>query len=294
MATIITLGSLIDKTVEHYHKHFKELVGITLWLIVGASPFLFSGYIAPAGVDTTTPTNEILAYLGINLIGLVTTTLASLWIGACLILTIDARAKGATPDHVALGKQAWKFAPALFVFSILFSLTLILSVAVLFLPGILTLMVNQADGAAGAALGIGGVILLFGGFIAASYVLLRFSVELAFTQFAIVLEQPAKFSLRSMWSAVQSSRDMVRGSWWAVLIRLFVPGAIIGLIAIGVSIAMNFAMTILLAFASASFSALAIKLIAIVLTMSLFVVNALVMPLYSLATYYLYDSLKRS
>lgn len=294
MATIITLGSLIDKTVEHYHKHFKELVGITLWLIVGASPFLFSEYIAPAGVDTTTPTNEILAFFGSNIIGLITTTLASLWVSACLILTIDSRAKGATPDHVALGKQAWKFAPALFVFSALFSIVLIVSVVVLFLPGILVLMMNQADGAAGAALGISGVVLLFGGVIASFYVLLRFSVELAFPQFTIVLEQPTKFSLRSIWNAVRSSRDMVRGSWWAVLIRLFVPAAIVGLIVIGFSIATNFTVVILLAFASASFSALAIKLIAVVLAMSLFVVNALVFPLYALASYYLYDSLKRS
>lgn len=294
MAKIITLGLLIDKTVEHYHKHFKELVGITLWLIVGASPFLFSGYIAPAGVDTTTPTNEILMYLGINVVGLITTTLASLWIAACLMLTIDARAKGNTPNHVVLGKQAWKFAPSLFVFSTLFAIIMVLGATILFVPGIIALMANQADGATGAALGLGGVLLLFAGAVASLYFVIRYSIELAFTQFAIVLQQPAKFSFKSMWAAVQSSRESVRGSWWAVAIRLLVPNAIISLIVISITMGVNFAMTVIFTFAAASLSALAIKFIAILLTVSVFVVNALVMPLYSLATYYLYDSVKRS
>jgi hypothetical protein len=294
MANIITLGLLIDKTVEHYHKHFKELVGITLWLIVGASPFLFSGYIAPAGVDSTTPMNEIIVYLGINVLGLITTTLSSLWIAACLMLTINARAKGNTPNHEALGKQAWKFTPGLFVFGVLFAIVMVLGATVLFIPGIIALMANQADGAAGAALGIGGVLLLFAGAIASLYFVIRYSVELAFAQYAIVLEQPTKFSLKNMWSAVQSSRASVRGAWWAVAIRLLVPNAIISLIVISVTMGVNFAMTIIFTFAAASLSALAIKFIAILLTMSIFIVNALVMPLYSLATYYLYDSVKRT
>ncbi len=294
MAKIITLGLLIDKTVEHYHKHFKELVGITLWLIVGSAPFLFSGYIAPAGVDTTTPTKEILLYLGINVVGLITTTLASLWIAACLMLTIDARAKGDTPNHVVLGKHAWKFMPSLLVFSLLFALAMILGATVLFVPGIFALIANRADGAAGAALGIGGILLLFAGAIASLYFVIRYSVELAFAQYAIVLEQPAKFSLKTMWTAVQSSRASVQGSWWAVAIRLFVPNAIISLIVISITMGVNFAMTLMFTFAAASLSALAIKFVAILLTMSLFVVNALVMPLYSLATYYLYDSVKRT
>lgn len=294
MAKIITLGLLIDNTVEHYHKHFKELVGITLWLIVGASPFLFSGYLAPAGVSPTTPTNEILLYLGINVIGLVTTTLTSLWISACLMLTIDARAKGAAPNHVALGKQAWKFAPSLFVFSTLFAITMFIGAAILFIPGIIALMANGADGATGVALGIGGVLLLFAGAFASLYFVIRYSVELAFAQYALVLEQPAKFSLKNMWAAVQSSRASVRGSWWAVAIRLLVPNAIISLIVISITMGVNLAMTIIFTFAAASLSALAVKLIAILLTVSIFIVNALVMPLYSLATYYLYDSVKRT
>jgi len=128
----------------------------------------------------------------------------------------------------------------------------------------------------------------------ARYFIIRYSVELAFTQYALVLEQPAKFSLKNIWTAIQSSRAGVRGAWWAVAIRLFVPNAIISLIVVGISISVNFATTIVLSFAAASLSALAIKLIAIFLTMSLFIINALVMPLYALATYYLYDSVKRT
>lgn len=295
MAKLITLGSLIDKTVDHYHHNFKELVGITLWLIVGAAPFLFSGYIAPMGVDETTPMNELVAYLGINTVGLITTTIASFWIAACLILTIDARAKGNVPNHVALGKQSWKHIPGLIVLSIGIALAAAAATFVLIAPSFLVMFLNGAEGALGVAIGVIGVLLLFAGIIAAIYAVVRYGVELTFAQFFLVLEQgKTKFSLKNIWNAVKASHTAVQGSWWNVAIRLFVPNAIISLIVIAATMTINIATTVLVSFAAASLSSLAIKLIAIGLTLSIFIVNAVVMPLYSLATYYLYDSIKRS
>ncbi len=294
MAQLITLGSLIDRTVEHYRSHFKELIGITLWVIVAAAPFLLSGYIAPFGIDEFTPTNETIAYITTNVIGLITTTLASLWIAACLIYTIDARAKGSTPDHVALGKKSWKVIPSLFVLSALIAIVLIAAAVVMILPSILIMVFNSGTGTMGAVLGILGVLLLFAGFIGAVYTLVRYSIELAFAQYVLVLEgNVGKFSFAALRKAVQQSRTYVRGNWWAVAIRLFVPNAIISLIVIGFSLVLNISATIMLSFAAPALSALAIKLISIGLTLSLFILNAVVMPLYSLATYYLYDSVAK-
>lgn len=293
MAKLITLGSLIDTTVDHYRHHLKELVGVSLWVIVGAAPFLFSGYIAPAGVDTATPMSETIAYLILNCFGVVTAALASFWISANLILTIDARAKGNTPDHVVLGKKSWKFVPMLFVFSILLTAALFAVAILAFIPGLTVIFFTNGSGAGAAALGALGVFLLFAGFLSALYLIVRYAVEIAFTQYFIVLETGSKFSLRAMWNAVQSSRKAVRGSWWAVALRLFIPNAIISLIVTAIALATNFSVAILVSFAAASLSALAIKLIAVGMTFSVFIINALVLPLYSLTTYYLYDSVKR-
>ena len=263
-------------------------------MIVGAAPFLFSGYIAPAGVDSATPMNETIAYLILNTLGVITAAAASFWISANLMMTIDVRAKGGTPDHVALGKKSWKFLPSLLVFSLLFTLVICAIAILAFVPGFLAMFFNGASGATGAAIGALSIFLLFAGLIGALYLIIRIAVETAFAQYFIVLEEGPKFSLRGLWNAVQSSRAAVKGSWWGIAIRLFVPNAIISLIVTAVAIAVNFSVAILVSFAAASLSALAIKLIAVAMTFSVFVINAMVLPLYSLATYYLYDSVKRT
>lgn len=294
MAKLITLGSLIDKTVEHYHHHFKELIGITLWLVIGATPFLLSGYIAPVGVDSATPTSEANLYLAVNLLGLITTMVSSFWIAACLFYTIDARAKGQTPDHIALGKRSWRALPGLAALSLIIAVVAIVGAIVLTLPGFLVTMLNHADGAAGAALGILGVLLVFGGILGALYGVIRVGIEVSFAQPIFLLEGgQGKFSLPAIWKSFISSRSMVKGSWWAIAIRIFLPNAIISLIAVAITTGVNLTTTVLVSVAAASLSALAIKLIAVALTLSVFLMNALVMPLYSLSMYYLYDSAKR-
>ncbi len=294
MAKLITLGLLIDKTVEHYRLHVKELVGITLWLLVAAMPFLFSGYIAPFGIDEHSSTIDVITYISLSSVGLLTTTAASIWIGICLILTIDARAKGTTPNHVALGKRSWKFFLSFLVLSAAIAIGLSAISALFVVPGILVMMFNTASGAAGAAIGIAGVVLLFAGCAAALYTLIRYSVELAFAQYHLVLEsESTKFSFKNLLASARASRAYVKGSWWAIMFRLFIPNAIISLVVLGFTMTTNFATTILISFAAASLSPLAITLISLGLTLSVFIVNAFVMPLYSLATYYLYDSVAK-
>ncbi len=294
MPNLITLGSLIDHTVEHYRLHFKELIGISLWLVVAAMPFLFAGYLAPFGVDEYTPTNEVVTYLLVSFIGLVTVTLARLWTSVCLIFTIDARAKGSTPDHVALGKKSWKYLLSFFVLSICIALGLSLAAGLFLLPGLAITMLNHLPGAAGTALGIFGVIVLFAGILAAGYTLVKYSVELAFSQYFLLLEsENTRFSLKALRNALAASRKSVKGRWWAVALRLVVPSLIIGLIAYGITATTNLAATVLISFAAASLSPLAITLISVALTLSVFIVLAIIMPLYSLTTYYLYDSTRK-
>lgn len=294
MANLITLGSLIDRTVEHYRTHFKELIGISLWLVVAAMPFLFAGYLAPFGVDQYTPANEVITYLIISFIGLITITLARLWTSVCLIFTIDGRAKGATPDHVALGKKSWKYILSFFVLSTGIALALSIAAGLFLVPGIAIMMLNHLPGTAGAALGVVGVLLLFAGTLVAVYTLVKYSVELAFAQYFLLLDtESSRFSFKTLRAAIVASRSAVKGQWWAVALRLIVPSLIIGLIAYGITTSTNLAATVLISFAAASLSPLAITLISVALTLSVFIIVALIMPLYSLTTYYLYDSVSK-
>lgn len=306
MSKLITLGSIIDKTVDHYRHHGKELIGISLWLVVAATPFLFSGYIAPFGVDQNTPMSEILAYFGFNFLGLITSGLTSLWIASCLILTIDARAKEATINHTAFSKRAWRVLPALFILSTGIAIALSVIALACLLPGIIALLVSPANSGMGTAVGIAGVLLLFAGIIAGLYILIRYSVEFAFAQYSLVLEDgvqlPAKkgffpniirgisLIFKNVLRSLRASRAAVKGRWWSIALRFFIPNIIISLIVIGFVAGANITSALLLSFAAASLSPLAVTLVATALTLFTLIVNALTLPFYSLATYYLYDS----
>ncbi len=294
---MITLGSLIDRTVEHYHKHFRILAGISLWIVVAAMPFLFSSYIAPFGVDKTTPTRELIEFLSLNLLGLVTTTVAGFWITACLILTGEAQAKGITPDHTALGKQSWKIFPALCLLSFGIATVFVLVAIILMAPGFAMLWSSNAADSSGSMTMIIGGALFFIGMIIAALFLAKYSVEVAFAQYILILETTEKITPKNikkvLMNSIKTSRSMVRGHWWAIAFRLLIPAGIIGFIVYGATYLVNFIVSIGFSFSVGSISPLGITLISVASTIGILIINALIMPLYSLATYYLYDSITK-
>lgn len=296
MAQLITLGTIIDRTIEHYRHHVKELIGISLWIIVAASPFLLSGYISPLGVDENISFIETAAYIGMNILGFITTTLASLWITICLVYTIDARAQGTIPDHIAIGKKSWKMVPALLLLSLAIVSILVLAAIGVTIPGLLLTILNHSSGTIGAILGVLGVFLLFGGLLGSIYILARYSIELLFAQYVLLLEYGSeKFSLALLRQSVKKSQNYVRGQWWPVALRVIIPNIIISLIAFGITFILEVASTLLITLTAASLSPLALKLVFIGFIFGFFVLNAIIMPLYSLTTYYLYASVaKRS
>ncbi len=300
MAHLITLGALIDRTVEHYRLHFKELIGISLWFVVAATPFLFAGYIAPFGVDEFTPFNETASYISLSALGAILTTIVGMWVSICLMLTIDARAKNTVPNHVALGKKSWKYLPSFLILSLSIAGGLSVIAVLCMMPGFLITFLNTANGAAGAALGILGVLLIFAGAGAGLYVLIRYGIAYAFAQYSLILETerpPSITSVSALYRALRghiaSSQKAVDGQWWQIALRILIPNLIISLLVLAVSVGTNLASTVFISFAAASLSALAITLISVALTLILFLVNALVLPLYSLTAYYLYDSIRQ-
>lgn len=297
MANMITLGSLIDRTVDHYRKHFRVLAGISLWIVVAAMPFLFSSYIAPFGVDKTTPVNELIGFLSLNFLGLITTTVAGFWITACLILTENAQAKNSTPDHAALGKQSWKIFPALFLLSVGIAAFFIIVALALMAPGFAMLWLNNTGDAAGSTMMIIGGILFCIGMITSVIFLAKYSVEVAFAQYVLILENTEKITVKNvgkiLMNSIKTSRAMVQGHWWATMLRVLVPSGIIGFIAYGATYLINAIINIGFSFSVGSISPLGITLISVASTVGVLILDALVMPLYSLATFYLYDSITK-
>jgi len=284
MASLISLGQVIDKTIAHYKKHFVELISITAWIIIASVPAAIAKILQPYTLGTeATPLHIftiVLNDLGALLVGIV-----SIWVLLSTIIAIGEQASGGTRDIKAQGKKAWK----LFFSYIWVSILLSLIIAVILLPpalGLIFILIDSIRGASTVLTSIGGILLLIGAIV--SFVLLvKYSIQYGFAPYSLVLDQEHGVK------ALRHSSMLVSGRWWDTFFRFVVPKLIYALVVF----VLNF---LLLA-------ALAIILVILVSDMSLYqgignatwmilsaAVTALSIPLIAVTDFYIYDSLRNT
>lgn len=289
--SMITIGQIIDKSLERYREHFKELFGISLWILVAFIPLAVSGLIGPAeGEVISLPRTVFLGLLNIGSALII--TIVSLWVGVSLILAIDQAEHGKKVDAKAIGKQAWK----LFVPFALLSAAVAVCIsafALLAAPGFL-LMMFSAFGSNDTLVTL-GLFLFAVGAIAAVILIIKFSIELIFTQYCFILDTKGKpLSWAAIKTAMKDSRSLVRGYWFAVLLRIGIPSLIFSLVVFGANYLVSFGGGLLLAMSAGSLPDIFMKIGVVTLSLFTITVNVLAMPLYSIATYTLYDSIART
>ncbi|KKW28217.1 MAG: hypothetical protein UY72_C0080G0005 [Candidatus Uhrbacteria bacterium GW2011_GWD2_52_7] len=286
--SIITIGQIIDRSLERYREHFKELFGISLWILVAFIPLAVSGLIGPAQGEVISTSRAIL--LGfLNTGSALVITVVSLWVGISLILAIDQAERGKSIDVKALSKQAWKL---FFPFALLSAVVALLvsSIALLAAPGFLFMVIGTLGGY--DLLGSIGFLLFAVGAVAAIVLIIKFSIELIFTQYSFILNTKGKpLSWPAMKSALKDSRALVHGRWFATLLRIGIPSLIFSLVVFGANYLISLGGGVLLAMSAGSLPDIAIKIGVVLLSLFVVATNALAMPLYSIATYILYDSL---
>ncbi len=284
MASLISLGQVIDKSIAHYSKHFVGLLSITAWIIVASVPAALAKLMQPYVTGTAaTPLHVltiILNYAGALLIGVV-----SVWALLAAIITIKEQAAGNKVDQKDTNKKAWKLFFSYIWISILTSLVLI----VISIPpalGIILVMIDSTRETASALSMIGGLLLLVGSFV--SFLLaVRYSILYGFAPFALALDKITGTK------ALMHSAKLVTGRWWGVLIAFVVPKIIYLLI----SFILNFLL----------FISLTIILFLTISDLNLYqgignatwmilgsMITALSIPLFVLTDFYIYDSLRNS
>ncbi|MCR4312103.1 MAG: hypothetical protein NUV56_02350 [Candidatus Uhrbacteria bacterium] len=291
MSNLISIGQIIDQTIERYRTNFKELFGIALWVLVAFIPLSVASFLNPAEGVELPASREIFLWL-FNGASVLAVTIVSLWVGISLILAIDQAEGGKKIDAHAVGKQAWKLFVPFALVSVLIGLILT-CLALLSLPGLLLMVfgtLNSQD-----TLGTIGLLLFVLGAIASIIFMLKLSIELAFTQYSFLLNTKGKaLSWTAMKTALRESRSLVRGRWWATFFRLALPNIIFSLVVFGVNYILSLGAGVLLAVNAGSLSETLIKAGAVFISLAVIAVNVLAMPLYSIATYKIYDSLTRS
>lgn len=282
MKPLISLGSLIDTSFEHYKKHLPAILGIMLWLLVGGVPSAIGILLSQKGSDLGTMTwiSFSLTFLGNIFLALV-----SLHVTVALILGLREQKQGKNTDPRTFLKKAFSLdlpylwatiLKAIFV-GLLPLIPLVLTI-IAFIFGLrsennmlITLL---------AVIAFIALLIALGGAI-------KFSLNYAFVPFATILEGE-----RGMKS-LRASSALVQGRWWDTLWRSFIPKALYTLIFV-VILAGTLWITGMIGVAVSQESFVLAKLFAIINLFLSTLLNAFLIPLLLLNDYYLYENLRET
>lgn len=294
MANLISIGQLIDQTWDHYTKFFKILMRVSLWALVLPPLMIIRIFLTPDGEVNTLAAllsgqGDLIAWVGVffgAIVSLLVIPIVTIWIYINLVKVIEAQDQKKSVSLQSLRAYGWKtFFSYLYVAVIKSIITLL--PLLLLVPGMALIWTNIFyDG--GATWGVISTIVTFVGMLAALIFMIILGVQLAFAGFERLVGEKVGLT------AIKGTRALVQGRFWKTLWRLLVPKIIFG-----------FAAALLQIIASLAVIALSYGLYAItqttgdigVLVIATFLstgVAILTTPIFIIADYLLYDSLRKT
>lgn len=285
MQQLISIGQILDKTIDHYAKHFKTIMQFSLWFLIVTLFMIIAGFMMPVTETLNVSTINVIGYVLMILTGLIITPIVSVWVFMSLVQVTNDQYLGKKVDNKVVAKMTWKkFIPYAWV-AILRSLVLMIPfVAVL--PGLLLIVANiYFDG--GIWFGALSILLTFVGALVGVIFLIILSVQLGFVGFTMLLED------QRGTKALKASRALVKGRFWHVLVRLLVP-KIVFTAAIVIFQFLAIAITAPLAGLAVTNIAAAAHIADIVNNLISGGITILSVPLFIIADYLIYDSLRKT
>ncbi len=275
MATLISVGQVVDQSVHHYRQNFKKLMNISLYLFAGA-PF----FIAATILYSNTSLSRLFLSAICTLIGMIISAGASIWTFNALILTVNSQTQNKKAKTDNLNRLAWKkFLPSLGV-SIIIALILIGLAILCLLPGTIIFLVSTALHSNSMIIFLAGILfVLFGGLVATCLVA-WLGITTIFAPYALILEN------LGVIKSLKRAHQLVLHRWWLVLIRIIIPNLVIGIILFLAPKITHFILSLLVVGSPS-------------LLMPLFIVNDLIniglttltIPFLVIADYYVFQSL---
>lgn len=285
----ISIGQLIDQTWEQYRAEFRDLVGISAWMLI---PSLFSVialaiYPGVVSLITNRPIGalDITAMIIWILANQIALPIVGLWTFIVTIKFLNAKKEGQRVDLKAFGKKGWKeFIPVVWV-NILVGLV-ILSVFLLLAPGF-------SINALGAWLNntiitqIGALLLVLSGFVATFFVI-KFTVRYAFAPTALIVE-----GVRGVKSLKYSRKLTDKKILNVFLLRIF-SVLVFSVIIFAIVSVGNFMASFTVSSLAGLNAELAAKLSSIQSVLSTTVILVLFNPIFYVLEFTLFDSLRKN
>lgn len=219
MASLITLGDLIDRSVAHYEKYWHQLLSLGAILFLASIPSIISKLLPeflPANTNAfTNVALNVFDYAASALVLVITT-----FYTIRLIRSIKEQAGGKSVDSSP--RAAWKtFIP----FAVLNALIFLILLALALPPflGVLFFALDQFTSGTPVLSMIGMFLLLVGG-PASVALLLYVGVILRFAPYALALEKTGVIE------SFRYAKKIVRGRWLSTFFLYFIPFVTISLI----------------------------------------------------------------
>jgi len=288
---LISVGQIIDKSWEHYTKHFQSLMKVSLWLLAGTLLIIIGSALSPIGEPT-----ELLASGGLSgaeTFGVLLTLISSsvltpillIWVVLGLILLIENQAVGKKMNSKTATQGATKkFLPYLWV-SVMKTVVILLPF-LLVIPGGILLAVSTLEGSSYGG-GLGGLLLIIGLPLAIALALML-TIQFAFIGYELTLNH------KHGRSALAASRALVKGRWWATLWRYLIPRMVFGFFATLVLLVAIAAVTILLTSITNAGIESSARIAEVFINIAASAVTILILPIITIADYYLFDSLRKA
>lgn len=273
MSALISVGQVIDQSVHHFRKQFQALMSVSLFLFAGMPLLIVSSL-----VYSTDSFARVIVALVCQVLGLVITTVAGIWVFNALVLMVDGQAKNKKIGLENVQKLAWKkFFPAIGV-SLLVSL-LIVSTVLFFVPGY-SLVFVMAQGTSILTYAV-GAFLIFAGGVAAICTSAWLGVTYIFAPYGLLLED-----LR-IKASLTRAHTLVKGRWWATMVRVLIPKVTILIVLLFV----QYLLTVVLSVLSASLGESSLQGFAILANLFKVGFSVIATPLFVIADYYVFRSL---
>lgn len=282
MKPLLSLGTLIDTSFEHYKKHLPSILGTTLWLLAAAIPSAIGIALSQEG-DALNATTWL--SFSFNILGGIIGVLASIHISVALIASLREQKQGKITDPRVFLKKAfsldlsyvWAIILKNIFVTIIPLIPLIISIIgfVFALRSENSMLVNIL-----AVIAFATILLALGGAV-------KFSLHYNFVPYATVLD--GKRGMESL----RTSTALVKGRWWVTFWRVFLPKALYTLIFV-VILGITLWATGIVGIALSQGSFFIAKLFALTNFFISTILNAFLIPILLLNDYYVYENLRET
>lgn len=286
---LISIGQLIDQTWEQYRAKFRDLVGISAWMLVPSIFSVIALAIYPGAISliTNRPVGalDIVAMAIWILANQIALPIVGLWTFIATIKFLNAQKDSGRVDLKKISKESWKdFFPVVWV-NILVGLIIFAAVLILAPGFIINALGAHFDSMLVAK--IGGVILFFSAFVAA-YFIIKFTVRYAFAPLSMIVDR-----VRGV-KALKHSHELTKGNIINILLLRIFAALVFGVIIFAIVAVGNFAVSFIVSYLAGLNAELLAKLDTIQAVVSSTITLVVFYPIFYVLEFTLFDSLRKN